>query len=124
MVSKVKNMTDTPMTPSAYTFPSGSSTVHSSSYSSVVLSLVILVATVANISASWWIAENSKKAASDNTALLSLKMVENADAAQLLQFGSAENVGLYRQFQATQAPKIKEQILAQITQAGGTPTNV
>jgi protein-disulfide isomerase len=123
MVSKAKNMTDTPMTPSAHILSSQPSSSGSNSYGSVVLSLVILAATVANISASWWIAENSKKAASDNTALLSSKMAENADAAQLLQFGSAENVGLYRQFQATQAPKIKEQILSQIAQAGGTPTD-
>lgn len=122
MVSKVKNVTDTPVTPSVDTLPLQSLPAHSSSNVSVMLSLVIIAATVANIAASWWIAENSKKAASDNTAILSSKMGESADAAQLLQFGSAENVSLYRQFQSTQAPKIKEQILAQITQAGGTPT--
>ena len=116
MVSKITKTTDAPIV----AFPHSSNYIASSdsaSYSTMVLSLIIVAATVANISASWWIAENSKKAASENTALLSLKMAESADSAQLLQFGSVENIALYRQFQATQAPKIREQIQSQIAQA-------
>jgi protein-disulfide isomerase len=110
--------------------PEASSNIHSkdnhhhSSWNcgGAILSLVVIIATIANISASWWIAENNKKAASETANLLASKIVDNANTAQLLQFGSVENLEMFKQFKVSQAPKIKEQILSEMAQAGVNPT--
>ncbi len=82
----------------------------------VWFTLLVIIATVANIAATWLIAQESTTVNRENTTRM-VQAIDKANEMGLLQFGNAENLELYKKVQALKAPEINKQIQAELSKA-------